>query len=60
MIAPSGEIRASLPLFRRGLLIERVPLRNRQTLYTRFGDWLAYLSLAVSALGFGVAALRRA
>ena len=60
VIAPSGEIRQSLPLFTRGLLTERVPLRTRQTLYTRFGDWLVYLSLAVSAVGLGAAALRRA
>ena len=60
VIAPSGEITRSLPLFARGTLTERVPLRNRQTLYTRFGDWLAYLSVAVAALTFGAVAWRRA
>jgi apolipoprotein N-acyltransferase len=49
LIAPSGEIVSSLPLFVRGTLEGRVPLRSRQTLYTRFGDWLAYLAVAVSA-----------
>jgi apolipoprotein N-acyltransferase len=49
LIAPSGEITQTLPLFVRGTLDGRVALRDRQTLYTRFGDWLAYLSLAVSA-----------
>src|SRR5262245_54631339 len=48
-IAASGEITQALPLFARGTLNGRVALRDRQTLYTRFGDWLAYLGLAVSA-----------
>jgi apolipoprotein N-acyltransferase len=48
-IAPSGRIERRLELFERGLLEDAVPLRQRQTLYTRFGDWLAYLSTAVSA-----------
>ncbi|HMH49107.1 MAG TPA: apolipoprotein N-acyltransferase [Candidatus Acidoferrum sp.] len=60
MIAPSGEITRTLPPFTRGVLADRVPLRTRQTLYTRLGDWLAYLSLAVSAVGLGAAAWRRA
>jgi apolipoprotein N-acyltransferase len=50
LIAPTGEIVRSLPLFARGTLIGRVPLRSRETLYTRFGDWLAYLALLVSAV----------
>lgn len=50
MIAPSGEVVRSLPLFVRGTLEGRVPLRARQTVYTRFGDWLVYLAVAVSAV----------
>jgi apolipoprotein N-acyltransferase len=50
LIAPTGAITRSLPLFVRGTLERRVPLRTRETLYTRFGDWLAYLALAVSAV----------
>lgn len=50
LILPSGAIVRSLPLFTRGTLDGRIPLRTRQTLYTRFGDWLAYAALAVSAL----------
>jgi apolipoprotein N-acyltransferase len=60
LILPSGEIMRSLPLFARGTLEGRVPLRTRETLYTRFGDWLAYLSLAVSGLALGAAVWRRA
>jgi apolipoprotein N-acyltransferase len=54
-IAPSGEITRSLPLFVRGTLEGRVPLRSRVTVYTRFGDWLVYLALAVSAAVFASA-----
>jgi apolipoprotein N-acyltransferase len=50
LIAPTGAITRSLPLFVRGTLERRVPLREGETLYTRFGDWLAYLALAVSAV----------
>ena len=50
VILPTGEIERSLPLFVRGTLEGRIPLRIRETLYTRFGDWLAYVALAVSAL----------
>jgi apolipoprotein N-acyltransferase len=52
LIAPSGEIVQSLPLFARGTLEGRIALRRRETLYTRYGDWLAYLALAVSAVVF--------
>lgn len=49
LIAPSGEVVSSLPLFVRGVLEGRVPLSVRRTFYTRFGDWLAYLAAVVSA-----------
>ncbi len=58
-IAPSGAIVQSLPPFARGTMTVRVPLRARQTLYTRLGDWLAYMSMAVSALALGTACWRR-
>ena len=47
-IAPTGKIVRRVPLYERTTATERVPLRTRDTLYSRFGDWLAYLSLAVS------------
>jgi apolipoprotein N-acyltransferase len=53
IIAPSGQILQRLTLFRRGTASERVPLRKRETLYTRWGEWLAYLSLAASACSLG-------
>ena len=30
-----------------------VALRDRTTIYSRFGDWLAYLGLAVTAVALG-------
>jgi apolipoprotein N-acyltransferase len=58
-IAPTGKILRSLELFRVGIMTERLPLRTVTTLYTRFGDWLAYGSLALSGLAL-VLATRRA
>lgn len=58
LIAPSGRIVSTLPLFERGNLIGEVPLRRTETLYTRLGDWLPWLSLAVTAAGLTAAARR--
>jgi apolipoprotein N-acyltransferase len=58
-IAPSGQIIRRMALFDRGVMTERLPLRSVRTLYTRFGDWLAYLSLAAVAL-VGATLRRRA
>jgi apolipoprotein N-acyltransferase len=57
-IAPSGQIVRHLGLFERGVLTDRVPLRHGRTLYTRLGDWVAWLSLALSAASVGTV-LRR-
>jgi apolipoprotein N-acyltransferase len=58
-IAPTGEIVASLGLFERGTLVRRLPLRSRQTLYTWAGDWVPYLSLAISGLALAAAGWQR-
>jgi len=47
-IAPNGIIVRRLHLFERGVMTEKVPLRVRRTLFTRLGDWLGLLSLAVT------------
>ena len=57
-IAPTGQIIRHLNLYERGVLTDRVPLRQGQTLFTRLGDWVAWLSLVVSAASIGVAARR--
>jgi apolipoprotein N-acyltransferase len=59
VIDPSGRITRSLGLFERGVLRAPVPLREVTTLYTRFGDWLAYVALGVSAAALALAATGR-
>jgi apolipoprotein N-acyltransferase len=58
-IAPSGQIIGRLALYERDVLTTSVPLRTRTTLYTRFGDWIAYLGFAVTAAALGARALKR-
>jgi apolipoprotein N-acyltransferase len=53
VIAPTGQIVRRLNLYERGTLGERVPLRTGETLYTRLGDWLAWVAVAVSAVALG-------
>ena len=59
-IAPTGQIVRRISLFERSTIIERVSLRSGETVYTRFGDWLAYLALCVTAASLAVRARRRA
>ena len=59
-ITPTGRIARSLPLFERGTLVDDIALRTTTTLYTRFGDWLAWLSLAVTAAGLALGPRRAA
>jgi apolipoprotein N-acyltransferase len=59
-IAPTGRIVHSAALYERTTLAERVPLRARDTVYARFGDWLAYLALGVSAVSLAACARWRA
>jgi apolipoprotein N-acyltransferase len=59
-IAPTGRIVSTLGLFERGVLIRRVPLRSVETLYTRWGDWLPYLAVAVSAVALLATAMGKA
>ncbi len=49
LIAPSGQVVASSPLFATASLSGTVGLGSEATLYTRFGDLLAYLCLLLSA-----------
>jgi apolipoprotein N-acyltransferase len=57
LVAPSGRLVASLGLFERGILAGRVPLRAGETLYTRLGDWLAWVALGASGAALGLAAI---
>jgi apolipoprotein N-acyltransferase len=58
-IAPSGRLVRRLGLYARGTMVDRVPLRVGQTLYGRMGEWMVWLSLAVSAAVLGRAWTRR-
>lgn len=57
-IAPTGRVIRRLPLFERGTMTETLPLRQGLTLYTRVGDWVAWLAAAASG-GALVLAWRR-
>src|SRR5262249_22994270 len=59
-VEPSGRVVDPLPLFERGVIHHAVPLRERITLYTRLGDWVAYGCLALGTTAFGLALFRRA
>jgi apolipoprotein N-acyltransferase len=59
-IAPTGQIVRHLGLFQRGIISDRVPLRQGRTLFTRLGDWVAWASLALAAVSVGVAGRRSA
>jgi apolipoprotein N-acyltransferase len=58
-IAPSGQITQRIPLFERDIVTAPVPLRTRTTLYTRLGDWVPYLGIAVTAAALAMRASRR-
>lgn len=53
VIDPYGRIRARLPVDTRTALSARYDLRTDRTLYTRWGDWWAYLSVVSSLLALG-------
>jgi apolipoprotein N-acyltransferase len=58
-VAPDGRVGPTLPLFDRGILSAPIPLRSRTTLYTRFGDWLVYLCVALCAAAWIAAFARK-
>ena len=58
-IGPDGRVGPTLPLFDRGILSASIPLRSRTTLYTRFGDWLVYVCLALCAAAWFAALARK-
>jgi apolipoprotein N-acyltransferase len=60
IIDPNGRIRASLAPFVEGYLVGNVPvLKGPATLYTRRGDWLPWLLLALSVAAVAVGIVRR-
>jgi apolipoprotein N-acyltransferase len=57
LVHPSGRIEPQLGLFRQGALRVDVPLRTRETFYTRFGDVFAYACSAVAAAALAARAV---
>jgi apolipoprotein N-acyltransferase len=45
---PTGRIRDSLPLMKRGVLVHAVTLRDDKTLYVRWGDWVLWVCAGIS------------
>lgn len=59
-IDPNGRIRAMLPAFEEAYLVDTVPVyTEKETIYTRYGDWFAYLALVLSILLIGGGVVRR-
>jgi apolipoprotein N-acyltransferase len=58
-VDPSGRVRKMLTLGERGVLADRLPLRQRETLYARWGDWFVYACLALAATAAGFTYFRR-
>jgi apolipoprotein N-acyltransferase len=57
LVQPSGRIDPQLGLFRQGVLRVEVPLRTRETFYTRFGDVFAYACGAVAGAALAARAV---
>jgi len=58
VIDPNGRITHKIAPFAEGCLVADVPvIRTETTLYTRWGDWFAYLGLGVGAASAVVGAL---
>ena len=58
-IDPYGRIVASMPTDVRGELDAPYAFRSDATLYTRWGDWIAWLSILITALCMAAAAFSR-
>jgi apolipoprotein N-acyltransferase len=59
VIDPNGRITAMLQPFTQGTLVAEVPVLDRgQTLYTRWGDWFAFVVLALAAGGLAGGGVR--
>ena len=50
IINPKGEMLDTLPLFAPGVLTAKVEIMNGETLYVKYGDWFAWLTVAGSVL----------
>ena len=51
MIGPKGEVLARTDYWVRTALVLDVPVYERETMYTRYGDWIGWFSLGLCVLG---------
>jgi apolipoprotein N-acyltransferase len=51
VIRPDGQVAGEIPPDQPGVLQARWGFESRQTFYTRYGDWFAYLACALAAVG---------
>ena len=58
-IAPDGSVGETLGWEERGVLTAEVPLFDRQTVYTRYGDWVARMACFVAVLALLYAVVYR-
>lgn len=58
IIAPTGRIQAEIPKFTRSILLAEIPLNQKLSVYTRWGDWL-WIVLLAAAWIFSIAVRRR-
>ncbi len=59
VIDPRGRVEVEAPRHVRGAFAFGFGYESGMTFYTRFGDWLAYLCLVVTAFGLGLTRIRR-
>ena len=59
-IDPDGRILKSIKPFTEGYLVGEIPVYDKEiTLYTRLGNWFAFLSLGLSVFFLGLGIIRR-
>ena len=54
IITPDGSVKVETPYWKTTAFTYDVPVLTSKTLYTRFGDWLPYLMMALSIVGIGI------
>ncbi|WP_138429270.1 apolipoprotein N-acyltransferase [Fodinibius saliphilus] len=59
IIAPNGSLEIETPYWQQKAFRYKIPVLTSQTFYTRFGDWLPYLMMALSAISIGIIVLNK-
>lgn len=56
-VDPFGRVLQKSELFTQEILVNEIPLRQKTTFYTKYGDWLSHLSLILSLLFISISIL---